>query len=214
MLLSDSKLEKILKDISDIKKTNGQPKIRFKRIHTRVMTHNPFRVTPKLAELILEYRINEIALNIAHPSEITPEMIDAIGTIRDIGKRYAPMIVTHTPLLKGVNNNAETLWELFGNLYENNIKPYYLLHTMPHTPYANVQRVSVRKGIELMKALKRHKSNIAIPEYVIVHYDGKQTIPLEINGTPEFQYITKDEEPYIRFLNWKNKWVEYPDAKD
>lgn len=215
LLLSDSKLEDILKDISKIQNPNGKPKIRFKRIHTRVMTHNPYRVTDDFVRILSQYHVNEIALNVAHPSEITEDVTEAVGKIREGTGRYAPMIVTHTPLLKGINDNAENLWELFGKLFENNIKPYYLLHTMPHTPYANQQRVSVRDGVRLMKQLKRNKSNIAVPEYVIVHYDGKQTVPLEINGTPEFQY-TKDEQgdPIIKFLNWKNNWVTYPDSKD
>ena len=139
------------------------------------------------------------------------------GIILGADKRTSTgyMIVTHTPLLKGINDNAETLWELFGKLFENNIKPYYLLHTMPHTPYADQQRVSVRDGIRLMNKLKRHKSNIAIPEYVIVHYDGKQTVPLELGGTPEFQYDTDpNNHPIVRFLNWKRNWVNYPDCQD
>jgi ribosomal protein L21 len=148
-------------------------------------------------------------------AKVTGEVIEAVGKIRDGAGRYAPMVVTHTPLLKGVNDSAETLWELFGKLFENNIKPYYLLHTMPHTPYANQQRISVRDGIRLMNKLKRHKSNIAIPEYVIVHYDGKQTVPLELGGTPEFQYcLDFDNNPIVKLLNWKGTWVNYPDCQD
>ncbi len=215
LLLSDSKLKNILGDISELKGENGKPKVRFKRIHTRVMTHNPYRVTDDFVRLLSQYRVNEMALNVAHPSEITEDVTEAIGKIRDDAGRYAPMMVTHTPLLKGINDSAETLWELFGKLFENNIKPYYLLHTMPHTPYANQQRVSVRDGIRLMNKLKRHKSNIAIPEYVIVHYDGKQTVPLELGGTPEFQYgVDSNNDPIVRFLNWKGNWVNYPDCQD
>ncbi|MDO8509486.1 MAG: radical SAM protein [Nanoarchaeota archaeon] len=215
LLLSDSKLEQILSDIDGIKKKDGTSKIRFKRIHTRVMTHNPYRITDELVRLVSQYRINEMALHIAHPSEVTQEVVESIGKIRDGAGRYSPMIVAHTPLLRGINDRAEILWELFGKLYENNVKPYYLLHTMPHTPFANQQRVSVRDGVRLMKQLKRHKSNIAIPEYVIVHYDGKQTVPLELAGTPEFQY-TQDSggNPLVKFRNWREKWVEYPDVRD
>ena len=215
LLPSDSKLENILSDISELRGEDGKPKVRFKRIHTRVMTHNPYRVTKDFVRLLSQYHVNEIALNVAHPSEITEDVTEAVGKIRDGAGRYAPMIVTHTPLLKGINDDAETLWELFGKLFENNIKPYYLLHTMPHTPYADQQRVSVRDGIRLMNKLKRHKSNIAIPEYVIVHYDGKQTVPLELGGTPEFQYDTDpNNHPIVRFLNWKRNWVNYPDCQD
>ncbi len=208
LLNSDSRLEMILHDISQLSN------IRFKRIHTRVLTHNPFRITNDLAEKIARYRVNEIALHVAHYDEVTSEFLEAVNTIRDTGGRNAPLFASHTPLLKGINNNAETLWRTFAKLYENNIKPYYLLHTMPHTPYANQQRVPVQEGVKLMKSLKRHKSNIALPEYVIVHYDGKQTVPLEVDGTPEFQYTTDcNRDPIVRFLNWKENWVEYPDAR-
>lgn len=215
LLLGDSKLEQILSDISQIKDKNGNPKVRFKRIHTRVLTHNPYRITDELTKMVGRYEVNELALDVVHPSEITSDFLEGIGKIREDAGRYAPMIVAHTPLLKGINDKVETLWELFGKLYENNIKPYYLLHAMPHTPFANQERTSVRDGVRLMKELKRHKSNIAIPEYVIVHYDGKQTVPLELGGTPEFQYTSnKEGNPVVKFLNWKGNWVEYPDASD
>ncbi|MBI4451482.1 radical SAM protein [Candidatus Woesearchaeota archaeon] len=212
LLNSDSKLERILSDISNIKNTQGG-KVRFKRIHTRVLTFNPYRITDDLAKLLGDSRVNEIAFNVAHPSEITPEFEESVGRIREGAGKYAPLLVIHTPLLKGVNDNTDVLWELFARAYENNIKPYYLLHTMPHTPYANQQRISVRDGIKLLKPLWRKKSHVALPEYVIVHYGGKHTVPLELEGTPEFQY-TKDanNNPIIRFLNWQDKRVEYPDA--
>ena len=160
-----------------------------------------------------------MAFHVVHPSEITPEFEDAVYRIREGSGRYAPILTTHTPLLGNVNANAEILWELFGRLYELNVKPYYLIHTFPHTPFANQQRVSVRDGIRIMKKLKRHKSNIAVPEYIVPHYNGKVTVPLELNGTHEFRY-TKDGflgifgNPVVKFLNWKCKWVKYPDCED
>ena len=213
LLLSDERLRQIFEDISQIKEDNKQ-KIKFKRIHTRVLTHNPYRITDDLLKIFKEYRINEIAFHVVHPSEINHDFEESVGKIKEIG-RYSPLLVLHTPLLKGLNDNTEILWELFSKAYQNNIKPYYLLHTMPHTPYADKQRVSVRDGIRLLKPLWRNKSHIALPEYIIVHYDGKQTVPLELGGTPEFQYTwNREGNPIVRFLNWKNKWVEYPDVKD
>lgn len=215
LLFSDSKLEQILKDISGIKGKDGKLKIRFKRIHTRVLTMNPYRITDTLVRLFKEYKINEIALDVAHPSEITPEFIEAVEKIREGTGKHTPLVVLHTPLIRGLNDSTEVLWELFAKAYENNIKPYYLIHPMPHTPYADQQRVSVRDGIRLLKPLWRNKSHIAIPEYIIVHYDGKRTVPLELEGTPEFQY-KKDKQgnPIVKFRNWKGKWVEYPDIED
>jgi len=212
LLNSDSKLEQIFSDVDSLRDLNGAKKVRFKRVHTRVLTHNPYRLTDNLVKIIGKYHINEVALHVSHPSEITSEFVEGVGRLRDIG-RNTPLIATHTPLLAGINNNPDTLWELFAKLYDNNIKPYYLLHTMPHVPFGDKQRVSIREGVEIMRKLKRHKSNIALPEYVIAHDDGKQTVPSEINGTPEFQYTKNaDGTPMVKFLNWRGKWVEYPDS--
>ena len=209
LLLSDSMLDKIFKDLSRIKN------VRFRRIHTRASTHNPFRITDNLVRIFKKYKVNEIAFDVAHPSEITSDFKDAVRKIRKGMGEDSPILVTHTPLVKNLNADAMVLWDLFAKLYELNVKPYYLIHSFPHTPFADQQRVSVRDGIRLVNKLKRHKSNIAIPEYIVAHYNGKITVPLEINGTPEFQYLKDNKNnPIIKFLNWKKKWVTYPDCKD
>lgn len=215
LLYSDEILDKIFKDIKNIKDKSGKSKIRFIRIHTRVLTHNPFRINKKLALIFKKYKVNTIIFSVTHFSEITPEFITTVKNLRKWMGSEAPIFASHTTLIKGINDNKDKLWQLFSKLYELNIKPYYLLHTMPHIPYGNKQRIPVRRGIELLKALKRHKSNIAIPEYIIPHINGKITIPLEMNGTPEFIY-SKDRNgnPIIKFKNWKNKWVTYLDAKE
>jgi lysine 2,3-aminomutase len=214
LLLSDEMLEKVLKDISEIT-YNGKPKVKFKRIHTRALTHNPYRITDKLVKIFKKYRINEIAFDVAHPSEITPDFREAVYKIREGMGKFSPILATHTPLVRNLNADTKILWELFSKLYELNIKPYYLIHSFPHTPFADQQRVSVKDGVRIMNKLKRHKSNIAVPEYIIAHYNGKITVPLEINGTPEFQYKKdKDGNPIVKFLNWKKNWVTYPDCKD
>jgi len=123
------------------------------------------------------------------------------------------MLLAQTPLIKGVNDSADVLRELFMGLYVAGVKPYYLLHNMPNIPAASSQRTSVRRGVELMLSLKRHISNPAMPEYIIVGKTGKKTVPLELDGTPEFQHEkNSDGYPIIRFKNWKGEWVEYLDT--
>ena len=129
-------------------------------------------------------------------------------------------MAAHTPLIKGLNafpslqKSVDTLWELFSKLYENNIKPYYLLHSMPHTPFADQHRISVADGIRIMKELKRHKSNIALPEYIVAHNTGKITVPPERQVNSYFKHKRDEKTPTIEFLNRKRNRVEYPDVKD
>jgi lysine 2,3-aminomutase len=206
LLQSDERLDRILKDLSEIET------VRFKRIHTRTLTLNPYRFTDGLLDVLDRYSINDVTFGILHPSELTDDFRMVVQRIR---RTVAPILGAHIPLLKNVNADTETLRELFLGLYELNIKPYYLLHSMPHTPYADKQRLSVKDGIRLVKPLKRHISNVAFPEYILAHYDGKVTVPFELDGTPEFQYCRDDKgNPVVRFLNWKGDWVEYPDAED
>src|SRR3989344_1693097 len=103
LLLPDSKLEHVLKDVSEINGPDGKPKIRFKRIHTRVLSHNPYRVTDDLTKTLRNYRVNEIAFHVAHPSEITEDFKEAIYRLREGTGRYAPILATHTPLLGNIN---------------------------------------------------------------------------------------------------------------
>ena len=219
LLLSNEKLEKYFKDIDTILKDPfGEKRIRFKRIHTRALTINPFRIDDEFVRILKEYKINDITFDVAHPDEITPEFIHAVEKIRFWAW---PILAAHTPLLRGINvseslqESVDTLWELFSRLYENNIKPYYLLHSMPHTPFADKQRVSVNDGIQIMKKLKRHKSNIALPEYIIPHDSGKITVPPERQVNAYFNHREDDKgNPIIKFVNRKGKRVEYPDIKD
>ncbi len=215
LLLSDEKLDSVLSDIRKIKDQKGNPKIKFIRIHTRALTHNPFRINTSLIRVLKNNKVNCIILDVAHSCEITKEFLDAVKRIRKGMGEDAPILMAHTPLVKNLNANEVILWELFSKLYQNNIKPHYLIHMMPFCPYGDKQRTSVKKGVEIMKKLKRKKSNPALPEYILAHDDGKITVPLEENGTPEFIY-TKDEKgnKIIKFFNWKNKWVIYLDGED
>jgi len=212
-LLSDDKINSMLADLRNIKDDSGNPKVKFIRIHTRALTHNPFRITDSLVNTLKKHKVNAIMFNVAHVSEITEEFIEAVKRIRKIMGEDSPILGAHTPLLKNLNADENVLWELFSKLYENNIKPHYLIHMMPFCPYGDRQRTPVKKGVEIMKKLKRKKSNPALPEYILAHDDGKITVPLEENGTPEFIYTESEKgNKIIKFLNWKNKWVEYLDA--
>lgn len=183
------------------------PQVRVVRIHTRALTFNPYRFEKGLAD-ILRNSTHAIGFHFTHPNELSKEVTDRIE-----GLEYSGIKFSMIPLLKGINDDKDTLEELFMRLYENGIKPYYLIHCFPEIQGASHFRTSVRKGVELMNLLKRRISNIAMPEYIIPHHQGKHTVPLEPNGTPEFQYIKDDQgNPIIRFKNWKGNWETYLDS--
>ena len=57
-------------------------RIRFKRIHTRALTINPFRIDDELVKLFKEYKVNCVISDVVHSDEITPEFIQAANKIK------------------------------------------------------------------------------------------------------------------------------------
>lgn len=207
LIFANNVFETMIKDLRAL------PNVKAIRIHTRAWTHNPFRMDKPFCELLKKYKVTEIGVHVVHPRELTQDFHDAVSRIRASGART--LLMTDTPLIKGVNDDAEILHELFMGLYLEGVKPYYLSHNMPNIPAAGSQRTSVRQGLRLYNSLKRRISNVAMPEYALDHKYGKKTVPECEDGTPDFIY-TVDETgwPIIRFKNWKGEWHEYLDAQD
>ncbi len=196
-LMNNKNLNEILSEIRKIKH------IKAIRVHTRVFTHNPFRIDDGLLELFDKYDITSLNVHFSHPNEITDEMKNALHKF-DKSKTRTIMLA-HIPLLKEINDDDKILVNLFMQLYELKIIPYYLLHAMPNTLGSEVFRTSVKKGVELIRKIKRYYSNPAIPEYIIVHKTSKHNVPMELDGTSEFEY----HKDYVRFKNYKGKWCIY-----
>ncbi len=208
LLLDNEKLESKLADVRAI------PHIRSVRIHTRALTFNPYRFDDGLVDMLKRHRVTELGVHMCHPNELTDSVKEALDKFEEIG--YGGILkMGQIPLLKGINNDPDVLEELFMRMYADfGIKPYYLIHSIPWSPGANQFRTSVKEGVRLMNSMKRHIPNVAMPEYIIVHHKGKHTVPLEENGTPEFQYGSNDAgHPVIKFKNWKGKWETYLDGR-
>ena len=207
LLYDNANVESMLKDLREISS------IKAIRIHTRAWLHNPYRIDEEFCRLLKKYRVTEMGVHILHPNEMTSDFQDAVQRIRDSGART--QLMTDTVLVKGINDDSEILHQLFMGLYVSGIKPYYLSHNMPNIPAAASQRTSVRRGLEIYKSLKRHISNVAMPEYIICDRVGKKTVPESLEGAPDFIY-DQDENgwPIVRYLDWQERWQVYVDAKD
>lgn len=202
LTLSNDKLDFIL---SELRKLHN---IKFIRIQTRAFVHNPFRLDNEFIELLNKYDVMAMGVHVSHPNEITKEFIEAVERFSNLRNRT--LLLGQIPLLKGINDNKRVLIELLMKLYSLKIKPYYLIHSMPYTLGAQKFRTPVRTGVKLMLDIKRKYSNPALPEYIIVHESSKHSVPLDINGSNEFQYLDGE----IKFRNWKGEWHYYNDVTE
>ncbi len=150
------------------------PHVKIIRWHTRVPVVDPLRVTPDLvAALRASGATTYVVLHANHPREITEQARSAIARIVDAG---VPML-SQTVLLKGVNDDADTLEALMRILVEARVKPYYL-HHLDKAPGTSHFRCSIAEGQGLMQALHDRASGLAQPAYVLDIPGGHGKAPL------------------------------------
>ncbi len=152
--------------------------VKIIRWHTRVPAVDPLRVTPDFVEAI---KANDattyVVLHVNHARELTREARGAIARIVDSG---VPML-SQTVLLKGVNDDAETLEALMRALVEARVKPYYL-HHLDKAPGTSHFRCTIEHGQNLTRALYERASGLCQPAYVLDIPGGHGKAPLAEPG--------------------------------
>ena len=144
------------------------------RVHTRVPAVAPERISAALVRALrARDKATFVVLHINHPRELTKPARAACARLIDAG---IPML-SQSVLLRGVNDDAETLGALMRSLVECRIKPYYLHHAdlAPGTAHL---RTTIAQGQALMRALRGRYSGLCQPAYVldIPHGHGKSPI--------------------------------------
>ncbi|HEY3949379.1 lysine-2,3-aminomutase-like protein [Phenylobacterium sp.] len=150
------------------------PHVKIVRFHTRVPAVAPEMVTEQLvAALKAPGKTTYVALHANHARELTPAARDACAKIVDAG---IPML-GQTVLLRGVNDDPETLTALMRAMVETRIKPYYLHHAdlAPGTAHL---RTSIEDGQAILKAMRGAVSGLCQPTYILDIPGGAGKVPV------------------------------------
>ena len=75
-------------------------------------------------------------------------------------------MVSQTVLLRGVNDDVETMKMLVHRLLMMRVRPYYLYQCDPIVGSAHF-RTPVARGLEIYQGLRGHTTGYAVPTYVI-----------------------------------------------
>jgi lysine 2,3-aminomutase len=151
--------------------------VKIIRIHTRVPAVAPERVTADMvAALQAPAKTTYVALHANHPRELTTAARAACARIVDAG---IPM-VSQSVLLKGVNDDIETLVALMRAFVECRIKPYYLHHA-DLAPGTSHLRTSIEEGQALMRELRSRVSGLCQPAYMLDIPGGAGKVPVGPN---------------------------------
>ncbi|MFG1480665.1 lysine-2,3-aminomutase-like protein [Xanthobacter sp. V4C-4] len=148
--------------------------VKVARFHTRVPIAAPERVTGAFVEALKAPGLTPyVAVHANHARELTREVRAALARMADAG---IPL-VSQTVLLRGVNDDAGTLADLFRALVECRVKPYYLHHP-DLAPGTGHFRLTIAEGQALMRALRGRLSGLALPTYVLDIPGGAGKVPL------------------------------------
>lgn len=157
--------------------------VKVVRFHTRVPVVAPARVTAALVAalqpatdaggLVTEGPVTWVVLHANHAREFTPAARAAVARLVAAG---IPML-SQSVLLRGINDDVETLGALMRAFVENRIKPYYL-HQGDLAPGTGHFRTTIAEGQALMKGLRGRWSGLCQPHYVLDIPGGHGKVPV------------------------------------
>lgn len=177
-MLTESRLYEYLKFFTQFES------IKYLRFHTRIPTILPSRITEELLYLLtkMEERFKlTIVIHTNHPDEFNEEVKEAIKKLKPFN------LLSQSVLLKGINDNLETLINLVDTQWDLDIRPYYLHH--PDQVRGGMHfYLPEEEGRDLYQKLRQKLSGWMLPQYIIDSPEavGKQLL---IN---KYQYLSQN----------------------
>ncbi len=183
--LADSALERIIARLRSIKH------VEIIRIGSRFPVFLPQRITTELCEMLDKYQPIWFSTHFNHPKEITEESAAACDRLL----RHGIPVQNQSVLLKGVNDDAETMKTLVHDLLRIRVRPYYIYHCDNVTGVAHFA-TTIETGRKIMRTLHGFTTGFAVPEYVL-------TTPLGKISLCEENFSNHNGELWVK--NYKNE---------
>jgi len=165
--------------------------VKIVRFHTRVPVVDPEHVDADLiAALKASGKQVYIALHANHPREMGEAARHACARLVDAGI----VMLSQSVLLRGVNDDVETLAALMKVFVENRVKPYYLNHP-DLAPGTEHFRLSIEEGQKLVAALRGTISGLCQPTYILDIPGGYGKVDIRastIEALPDGRYEVGD----------------------
>ena len=197
LVLSPRRLGEVVRRIA----ATGHVKVL--RVHTRVPIAAPERIGAEIVDALRAPGLaTYVVVHANHPRELTAAARAACARFIDAG---IP-VLSQSVLLRGVNDDAETLAALMRAFVEARVKPYYLHHAdlAPGTAHL---RTTLAEGQALMRALHGRVSGLCQPHYVL-------DIPGGFGKSPVGPcYLRVDGDGY-RIEDFNGRTHAYPPSGD
>lgn len=150
------------------------------RVHTRVPIVDPERIDAACVAALSADKAVYVIIHCNHARELSTAAVAAVRRIVDAG---IP-VLAQSVLLRGVNDDAETLEALFRALVRARVKPYYLHHPDRARGTGHF-RPSLASGRQIVDSLRGKLSGLCHPTYVLDIPGGHGKVPVAIDRTTE-----------------------------
>lgn len=199
LTLSTSRLESIISRVREI----GH--IEIIRIGTRFPAVLPQRIDNELCAMLSRYGPIWLNTHFNHPREITPEAEEACDRLL----RSGIPVNNQSVLLRGVNDNVETMLKLCQGLLRIKVRPYYLFQC-DEVQGTEHLRTPVDVGLKIIEGMRGHTSGLAVPNFVIDLPQGGGKVPIQ----PD--YLLRHNQDELVLRNYEGKVFHYrnPDSNE
>ena len=195
LLYADDLVEELLARLRAI------PHVEIIRIGSRTPCTMPQRITQKLCSMLKKYHPLWLNTQFNHPKELTEEAREACARLADAGIPLGNQSV----LMRGINDNPETMKQLVQGLVKFRVRPYYIYQAQLLAGTAHF-RTPVEAGIDILRSLRGYTTAFAIPTYVLDTPYGK--IPM----APNYMVDRDDEAVYLK--SWDGKVWREPNPRE
>jgi len=142
------------------------------RLATRVPVVLPMRITTELVEALRPFHPLWVMTHFNHPKELSEAARAACRRLADAGFP----VMNQSVLLRGINDDPDTLKTLFRGLVRERVRPYYLLQMDPVQGSSHL-RTPLSRGVEIMEQLQGRLSGIALPKLIVDTPGGFGKVP-------------------------------------
>jgi lysine 2,3-aminomutase len=170
-----------------IKGFRSLPSVNTIRIGTRAIVTDPDRITEELCDMLAKYHPVWVFTQFNHPKEVTGKTKAACDKLLSRGIPLGNQSV----LMKGINNDADTLEQLYTKLIGIRVRPYYL-YLCDHVAGTAHFATDYTEGVEIIEELRYRLPGYALPRFII-DADGENggKVPIEKN------HVLKETDDYI-----------------
>jgi lysine 2,3-aminomutase len=162
------------------------------RIHSRGPVVAPERIDAALIAALKAVPVVYLVVHANHANELTAAARAALARLADAG---VPLLA-QTVLLRGVNDSAGVLADLFRALVRLRVTPYYLHHCDLARGTSHF-RTTIAEGQQIMAELRGRLSGLCLPTYVLDIPGGFGKVPVlpgYVTDTGKGHYLLRDHQ--------------------